>query len=395
MLRVAIVDRFHSSNWYSWHLAKELSELLRGKGLLFLYGPKNMRCNYINSYVCRPLWLPGFFPLQIIRQSLKDKVKLIHLQFEFVTFGSFYTSLFVVPFLLLLKLFHLKSIVTLHGPIFQRDASKEIISILKPANIKAPLTMIKFYITTTYIMMSKLSSAVIVHGHCFKKWLTEYGVKNCYVIPHGITEERKEIYISPNNGIRANNRNTYILFFGVLSPRKGLENLLQAFAEVLKDKDKNNITLVIAGDEPPHYRGYKRKLINMTYNLGIKNNVIFTGYVSDDQIDVLFRQAEIVVLSYPYSISASGPLSLAIQYRKPIIATATEFFTEELRNGKAALLVPRGKPECLAKAIKQLIADENLRKRLIENTTLIIKERSWKKVAQKTLKLYQKICNNE
>jgi glycosyltransferase involved in cell wall biosynthesis len=242
--------------------------------------------------------------------------------------------------------------------------------------------------------MSRLSSAIIVHGHCFKKWLTEYGIKNCYVIPHGIMESR-EGCISSDSKTRINNRTTYILFFGVLSPRKGLENLLQAFSEVLKGEDKNNVKLIIAGDEPPYYRGYKKKLINMTSSLGIKNKVIFTGYVSDDHIDELFQQAEIVVIPYPYSASASGPLSLAIQHGKAIIATATEFFTEELCNGEAALLVSRGKPEDLAKAIKLLITNRDLRNRLVEKTRLVAKEKSWKKVAQKTFELYQEIYDNE
>lgn len=394
MLRVAIVDRFYSSNWYSWCLAKELSKLFCNKGLLFLYGPKNMRYNSMRSCIYRSLWSSSLFPLQIIRQSLRDKVRLIHLQFEFVTFGHFYANLLIVPFLLLLRLLRLKIIITLHGPIFPRSSPNEIISILKPANTKIPLIMIKFYIIITYILMSKLSSAIIVHGHCFKKWLTEYGVKNCYVIPHGIMESR-EAYTSSDRGTKVDNQATYILFFGVLSPRKGLEDLLQAFFEVLKDGNKNNVKLIIAGDEPPYYRGYKKKLIDMTYSLGIKNEVIFTGYVSDDYIDELFRQAEIVVIPYPHSVSASGSLSLAIQHGKPIIATATEFFTEEVRNGEAALLVPRGKPEELAKAIKLLITKKDLRSSLVEKTRLIAKEKSWKKVAQKTFEMYQEIYDDE
>jgi len=245
-----------------------------------------------------------------------------------------------------------------------------------------------------YILMSKLSSSIIVHGHCFKKWLTEYGIKNCYVIPHGVIENR-EIGASLNSGMaNENNRVTYILFFGTLSPRKGLENLLQAFSEVLKNEKKNDLKLIIAGDEPPYYRGHKKKLIDMAYNMGIKDNVIFTGYVSDDNIDELFRRADVVVIPYPYSVSASGPLSLAIQYGKPIIATATEFFAEELHNGEAALLITRGNPEHLARAIKLLITNKYLKKRLMEKTRLIAKERSWEKVAQKTFKLYQEICND-
>jgi len=346
----------------------------------------------MKSCIYRSLWSPSLFPFQIIRQSLRDRVRLIHLQFEFTTFGHFYTSLFIVPFLLLLKLLRFKIIITLHGPIFPRNSSNEIISILKPTNTKIPLVMIKFYIVITYILMSKLSSAIIVHGRCFKKWLTGYGVKNCYVIPHGIMESR-EVYTTSDKETRID-KATYILSFGVLSPRKGLENLLQAFFEVLKNEDKN-IKLIIAGDEPPYYRGYKKKLVDMAYSLGIKNKVIFTGYVSDDRLDELFRQAEIVVIPYLYSASASGPLSLAIQHGKPIIATATEFFAEELCNGEAALLVPRGKPEDLAKAIKLLITNEDLKNRLIERTGLIAKEKSWKKVAQKTFELYQKICDGK
>ena len=345
-----------------------------------------MQCIDMASYVCRPLWSSGLFPLQIIGQSIRDKVKIIHIQFEFVTFGSFYTSLFIVPFLLLLKLLHLKTVITLHGPIFPRNAPSDMINLLRPANTKVPLTIIKLYIISTYVLMSKLSSAIIVHGQCFKKWLSAYGIKNCHVIPHGMMES-KEVCTTLSSGMRVASRN--ILFFGVLSPRKGLEYLLQAFAEVLKEK--NDITLIIAGDEPPYYRGYKKKLVSMAYDFGIKNKVVFTGYLNDDRVDELFRQADIVVLPYPYSVSASGPLSLAVQYGKPVIATATEFFSEELDNGKTALLVQERNSEDLAKAIKVLIADESLRRRLAENIRLIAREKSWKKVAQETFELYQSL----
>ena len=99
------------------------------------------------------------------------------------------------------------------------------------------------------------------------------------------------------------------------------------------------------------------------------------------------------MLPYIISISASGPLTLAIQFRKPIIATKTEFFDEVLADGYDAILTQPGNSVDLANKIVQIIKDRNLRFRLSQNIEYKADKYSWKKIAKLTVDLYAHVAN--
>lgn len=392
LLRVALIDKFKSESWYSSQLAKELyKELYLHRGILYLYGSK--KCNYKLDTIptFKTLWTPGLYPLQLVKNCIKDKIKIIHLQFEFVTFE--YGSIFIIPFLFILRLCGLKIVVTLHGPFFPKNMSNDLLKTLRPSGSVIPIRLLKAYIIFTYLLISKVSHSIIVHHNVFRKWLKAWGVSNCKVIPHGVINNKSCIGLGNRNYWRLlQNYNLVVLFFGVLSPRKGIEYLIEAFSYV-SEKIPNSI-LVIAGEAPSYYRGYKKKLRNMVYALGIANKVMFTGYVGDELVHELFQRADIVVLPYSYSISASGPLSLAIGYGKPIIATATECFSEILEHGIDALLVLPKNVEALTNAILTLERDYQLRQKLSKNIKFKAEAFSWKKVAEMTFEIYNRILKN-
>ncbi len=386
MLRIAIVDRFLYKSWYSYNLAMRLSEVLKGRGIIFLYGPKNSAFKRINYYIYRRVWSSNLYPFQIVRQAIRDKVRIVHIQFEFGTFGKPYTSLLIIPLLTLLRLVKIKVVTTLHGPIFPKHLVKEVIEILRPNLFRLPTFLIAFYIIFVYKLISVLSSKVIVHAKVFKEWLSTYGIDNSVVIPHGVSvvdsghEKVEKETISDRH-------EKIILFFGVLSPRKGLETLLHAFHIVIR-----NITdakLVIAGDEPSYYKGYKDELIKKAKSLGVQAKTIFLGKILDEEIPGLFNRADVVILPYLFSISASGPLSLAMGYGKPIIASRTEFFREMLEDRYDALLFPPGDYESLARCILEILLDKERTRQLIKRSKTRALKFSWSNVASLTLKLYQ------
>jgi len=387
-LRIAILDGLPFSNWYSTHLAEKLSKLMYKKGLLFYYAPKNKKLNSNISYKFRSLWSSNLWPLQVIRQSIKDNINLIHIQFEFSTFGPLYSSLLITPFLLISKLLNFKTVTTLHGPIFPKNSSNEIISNILPNSLIKFNYIIKTYIIFTYIIISKLSSAIIVHDPIFKRMLRTYGIKNSNSIPHGI-EKIEKVHTKSNYLLESESHKKFILCFGVLSPRKGLEYLIQAFAKL--SKNNFNVKLIIAGKESSHYRSYKNKLIQLVHTLKLTNKVIFTGYLSDIQVNEIYQQADILALPYPQSRGASGPLSLAMAHGKPIIATDTGYFSEILEDNVDALLVPPKDTHLLSNAMEILICNEKLRAKLSKNIKLKAEKSYWVKVAQTTANLYQRL----
>jgi len=185
-IKIAIVDKLPFTSWYSLSLAKELANLLREKNLLFLYGPRDRDYKAEGNVVYRKVWSLYLYPFQIALQAVKDRIRILHIQFEFITFGPFYTSPLLIILLPMLKLLRIKTIVTLHGPIFPKYVEKEIISVLTPRFIKVPKILLSSYIWLIYWLISKLASAVIVHANVFKRWLAEQGIHNCFVIPHGV-----------------------------------------------------------------------------------------------------------------------------------------------------------------------------------------------------------------
>jgi glycosyltransferase involved in cell wall biosynthesis len=150
--------------------------------------------------------------------------------------------------------------------------------------------------------------------------------------------------------------------------------------------------LVIAGFEPDYYKSYQKKLEALTLEMGLGHKIIFTGFIAEDIAHTLFSMAEVVVLPYAYSLSASGPLSIAIQHRKPIVATKTTFFKETLKEDYNALLVPPMDSESLAVAIEKLLSDASLRERLSKNINFEAEICSWDKVGKATLEAYTSIC---
>jgi len=94
--------------------------------------------------------------------------------------------------------------------------------------------------------------------------------------------------------------------------------------------------------------------------LGISSKVNFLGGVSDEAIEYLFHQADLVVLPYLFSVSASGPLSLAMAYGKPVIVSKTEFFEEILGNQCTPCFFPPGDYKALANVLLKFYQIRNM-----------------------------------
>lgn len=111
------------------------------------------------------------------------------------------------------------------------------------------------------------------------------------------------------------------LFFGVIRPYKGIDELAAAFCSLIRDRERVHLT--IAGEvwvdaEPA------LKIIRGT---GETNYEILSGYIPDDRVKDLFEQADVVVAPYRRA-SASGPLNLAMEAGLPIVTTTVPALQE-------------------------------------------------------------------
>jgi len=148
-----------------------------------------------------------------------------------------------------------------------------------------------------------------------------------------------------------------IAFVGALSERKGLPVLLRAL-QLLETKGWR---LLVAGDGEERGR-YERAASDM----GLGERVRFLGNVPEREVERLLRAADVLVLpSYmeamPYVILEAMACAL------PVVASGIYGITEMTVDGETGILVPAGDSERLSGALRALLADDALRRRMGEN----------------------------
>ena len=172
----------------------------------------------------------------------------------------------------------------------------------------------------------------------------------------------------------------YILYVGNAYPHKNLEKLVLAFVQITEKNPEHYLTLV--GNEDYFYK----RLKNFIWDKKLKN-IIFSGHVSDEELDEIYRNAEMYVFPSLYEGFGLPPLE-AMASGIPVAASGQECIREVL--GAAAYYFDGMKAEEIANALEKITADENLRKNLIAKGYGQVKRYDWKKTAEQTLEIYQK-----
>ena len=180
--------------------------------------------------------------------------------------------------------------------------------------------------------------------------------------------------------IRRFTEKNYVLYVGTVEPRKNLRTLIKAFREV---RSKHDLSLIIAGKLGWLYDD----IISYPGELGIRDDVIFTEYVSERTVLQLYNNALIFV--YPSSYEGFGlPPLEAMACGVPVIISDIPPLMEVA--GDAALTFKKDDAEDLAKVMEQLITSGSLRADLVRKGAKKAEGYSWKKVAASTVKTYEK-----
>lgn len=218
-------------------------------------------------------------------------------------------------------------------------------------------------------------------------------VKNLFQLPddkvleiaNGVNEENyradyskafRQNYASPDEQI--------ILYVGRIVREKGIQVLIQSIPEILQRIPASKF--VIAGKGP-----YLDNLKAQADYLGISNRVYFTGFISDEERNKLYRCADLAV--FPSLYEPFGIVALeAMATMTPVIVSAVGGLVEFVEDGENGLTVPPNDPPRLAQAILQLLNKQNTARRLANNGYRLVKEKySWKQIARKTVKVYQEV----
>ncbi|MEW6019090.1 MAG: glycosyltransferase family 4 protein [Pseudomonadota bacterium] len=186
----------------------------------------------------------------------------------------------------------------------------------------------------------------------------------------------------------------WFLFFGRIDPHKGVDTAIRALARMPSASPDDGSEagplpgLMIAGDPGPAGAGEYRRL---AAGLGVADRVrFFTGHIPVREVQDYFTASDAVLLPYRES-STSGIYHVAMGFEKPVVATAVGGLSDTVRPGVTGLLVPPGDEDALAAAMGRLASDEKLRKSLREGWSAVRGEHSWRSIARRTMKVYERL----
>jgi glycosyltransferase involved in cell wall biosynthesis len=171
-------------------------------------------------------------------------------------------------------------------------------------------------------------------------------------------------------------------------PMKGLVPLLEAIAKLRVERD---IELIVIGQPRP-----KGRVANTMERLGLTDIVTTISGVSDEELARLYGAAEVAIVPSLYegfSLPAIEAMSCAV----PVVATTGGALPEVVGNdNETGLLVEPNNPEALVSAIRRLLDDADLRRRLGDAGRERVMQRfTWEVTARGTAACYDAILNHQ
>lgn len=174
----------------------------------------------------------------------------------------------------------------------------------------------------------------------------------------------------------------FILFVGTIEPRKNLRNLLVAFSFLKKKIFDGKLVLI-------GMQGWMSDdLAVLVEQLGIKEKVSFTGFLSNQELRHFYNKAKVFV--FPSFYEGFGfPIVEAFGCGVPVVTSDVSSCPEVASD--AALKVNPNSPEEIAQAIERILEDSSLRNELIEKGFKRAKQFTFLNTARQTLKVYKEV----
>lgn len=181
---------------------------------------------------------------------------------------------------------------------------------------------------------------------------------------------------------RYNIKKPFLLYVGNAYPHKNLERLILAFGKLITEHGLD-IQLVIAGRKDAFHSRIEDEIIEA----GLSERVIFTGFVTDQQLAGLYRGAELYV--FPSLSEGFGLPGLeAMSYGLPVASSNATCLPEVY--GEAVEYFDPTNIDDMAQVLAKLYGNKKRQAELVKKGFAQINKYSWEATAQKTLAVYQK-----
>lgn len=241
-------------------------------------------------------------------------------------------------------------------------------------------------LSTRFIVMSRKGAQILheVHGVDNAKIdIIHHGIPN---VPLATPEHFKECFQLAGRSV--------LLTFGLLSPDKGIENVIEAMPAILARFP--DAVYVVLGATHPHIilnegERYRDKLEALVDQLGVRENVLFHNrFVSVEELTQFLRAADIYITPYlkPEQIT-SGTLAYAVGSGKAVISTPYSYAEELLAEGRG-ILVPWRDPQAIAREVIGLLGNPLQRSELQRKALEYGREMVWSTVADRYMDTFQR-----
>lgn len=337
--------------------------------------PTNASFKVVTSF--KKIWNPSpkinrafrffFCLLKTLSNALKNKVDIVHYHFFHYTLLEFFC-------IYLAKIFSFKIVVTVHDV-------ESFAGLHSDAAAKIILGAADKLIAHNKLIKDNLVAKVKLPSG------------NIQTIPHGnyvdfIPNKISGIEAKKQLGIPIESKT--ILFFGQIKKVKGLDVLLNAFANVLA-KD-SQVRLVVAGKLWKDNISDYQKIINekkLSRNLDL-----FLRYITDEEVPLFYNASDIIVLPYR-KIYQSGVLLMAMSYGRPVIVSDIDGMTEIVKDNKNGFIFKSEDIEDLAKCIIRAFSDPTRLGQVAEaGFNTVIKHHDWLSIGKQTADLYSRILES-
>ena len=178
-----------------------------------------------------------------------------------------------------------------------------------------------------------------------------------------------------------------VLFFGRLSPYKGVEVLYDAAKRVAERIP--NVRFVVAGRSESKYRPPDPPSLPRGGSI-----VLIPRYIGNAHLAELFEQATVVVCPY-LDATQSGVILTAYAFNRPVIATTVGGLPEYVVQNETGILVPPDNSRALGDALIELLLNPDLRTQLQNRIRSLKDDRfSWRRVADETVAVYENVMSS-
>jgi D-inositol-3-phosphate glycosyltransferase len=246
----------------------------------------------------------------------------------------------------------------------------------------------------------QLVDHIFVHTEKMKQeLLSDFRIqeRKVSVIPFGINNTVPNTEITTLDAKRMLGISTSdktMLSYGQIAPYKGLEYLISAFSELLKQDV--NYRLIITG-KPKWNEIYWNQIEQLMIDRGVRERVVERiEHVPDEETELYFKAADVLILPY-VRIFQSGVLFLSYSFGLPVIAADVGSLKDEIIEGKTGFVFKPQDPSDLAKVLANYFESElfrNLEKHRSEIKEYANERYSWNKVAEVTKAVYSGLITN-